>query len=178
MAVERATDPSLRSYSPTSSIRAPSEADYDVSIAESITLEPHTDHNRHDAESSTPMSESVATLIPVVSPGETLIATPRKTDEREEVDNAPPSPKPAALTVTEPVKTHVPSLSISKTATASSAEEIVSRGRAIVSEAFSSRSSSASAATTSGLGKSLLGKGKIDAKAQDDFIALMLGKKK
>jgi hypothetical protein len=155
MAVERATEPSLRSYSPTSSTRAPSDADYmetpaldpvspRLGLGESVT------HLEFDPP-MTPIHESVATLIPVGSPQGTLVATPEK--EASHLETAEDYV----------VVSGVPF------------DAVGAQGN--VSDLSGSWNAGSANASSSAGGKALLGRGKIDPKAQDEFIAYMMGKK-
>ena len=142
MAVERATEPSLRSYSPSSSIRGVAS---DIDYAESHQFDATAGHEQLIAP-TTPMTESAMTLVPAESPQETLVASPVKehTELTESSQHNLP-PIPSALT----------------------------ENKANKSDAVPSPSTVAMPPP----GKVLLGKGKIDPKAQDDFIAYMLAKK-
>jgi len=138
-------------------------------MTDSIVLEPHA----VPFVPSTPMSGSIATLIPHDSPGETLVATPRK-EREEEFVVIPPALEMKVETSASAVVSGPLSATVSSVAGASS---LPTSG--VVSGGTSSRASSVSVSAPAGpgLGKALLGKGKIDPKAQDDFIAFMLGKK-
>ena len=170
MAVERATEPSLRSYSPTSSIRASSELDYDISVPDSMPLDINSASDTAPRgpfvfTPSTPMSASVATLIPVDSPAETLMDSPRKEREDDLV---------ASAAVSQPPAPEIPATTTAPT------EENGSVTSSVIGASVQNGGAGAgvsSGSSTSAMGMGLLRKGKIDAKAQDDFIAYMLGKK-
>lgn len=155
MAVERATEPSLRSYSPTSSIRAPSDTDYMeapayIPVSPIPIMEESVTHLNFDPP-MTPINESVATLAPVESPQGTLVASPLKeASHLEAVDDYVVVPSVPAENV---------------------------GGQRSVSDGSGSWNAGTSNASSSGNGNTLLGRGKIDAKAQDAFIAFMMGKK-
>jgi hypothetical protein len=151
MAVERATEPSLRSYSPTSSIRAASEADYNEAVpalhltsptmSESVAAIPYAPN--------TPTAASVATLVAAESPQATVVGSPAKTESGIE------SGEESYIVVS------------------SAPSESAGMTESSVIETDKTQGTSSSVPT---VGK-LLGRGKIDAKAQDDFIAFMMGKK-
>jgi hypothetical protein len=178
MAVERATEPSLRSYSPTSSIRAVSEADYAESVP-ALNLSPHAIVSPHSTVddmsdslamtesvtttvqySRTPMSGSVATLVANDSPQGTGTGTPKdSTEYGEDSFIVVPSENSGMIELVHGGKENV--------------------GGKVEHLAKMEKSSSAQASVSApavGAGR-LLGRGKIDAKAQDDFIAFMMGKK-
>jgi hypothetical protein len=140
MAVERATEPSLRSYSPTSSIRAPSEADYTDSVPALNLVSPATmsDSVGTLQYTRTPMSESLATLVTTESPQQ-------MTNPKE--DSVAESGEGSFIVV-------------------SSAQ----------SEGETSLGKAEGSVPVAPVGN-MLGRGKIDPKAQDDFIAFMMGKK-
>lgn len=155
MAVERATEPSLRSYSPTSSTRAPSDADYtETSTYIPVSPAPPMDESVRPLDfipSMTPINESVATIVAVESPQGTLVASPDKeashleaADDYVVVSGVPP-------------------------------ESVGTQGS--VSDISGSWNAGSVKASASGSGNALLGRGKIDPKAQDAFIAFMMGKK-
>jgi hypothetical protein len=155
MAVERATEPSLRSYSPTSSTRAPSDTDcmetpaLDL-VSPSLAIGEYVTRLEFDPP-MTPINESVATLVPVQSPQETLVATPEK-----EVSHLEAADDYVVIS-------GVPF------------DNMGAQGS--VSDMSASWNAGGVNASSSARGKALLGRGKIDPKAQDDFIAYMMGKK-
>jgi hypothetical protein len=179
MAVERATEPSLRSYSPMSSVRAVSEADY-ADVVPALNLSPHAmvggySHSMADDSMSdsvamtesvtttvqysrTPMSGSVATLVANDSPQRT--GSPKdSTEYGEDSFIVVPSENPGMTELVHGGKEN--------------------DGRKVEHLAKMEKSNSAPASVSApavGTGR-LLGRGKIDAKAQDDFIAFMMGKK-
>ena len=172
MTVERATDPSLRSYSPTSSIRAPSEADYTASTppppAVNIPSPPHLSapHSITDPPFYHPrqidhleMSESVSTLHE--SAGEPSSASSiSKKQAAEESRTFQKSVEEAGASAIIVIKEDVPAMPPPQ----ETGHRTVEVRRRITTAPPPSA-------------KAFLGKGKIDAKAQDDFIAFMLGKK-
>lgn len=125
---------------------------------------------------STPMAESVVTLIPVESPAETLVATPRKEpEEREEEFVVVPSVVVEASVRDIGTSAAAPAES---GANASGSESMsIGTGAGASSSGSATGTGSASSSVGVALGKALLGKGKIDPKAQDDFIAFMMGKR-
>jgi hypothetical protein len=135
------TPNSLRSYSPSSSIRGvASDIDYTESHPFDATRVPE-----QLIAPTTPMTESAMTLVPAESPQETLVASP--------VEEHPQLP--------EPEQQDSPPIPAS-----------LKKNKA-------SKSDAAPCPATVAVpppGKALLGKGKIDPKAQDDFIAYMLAK--
>jgi len=140
MAVERATEPSVRSYSPTSSLPAPSEAEEVLSISPGISPASPIETIAEEQESQTPtpgpICESVAPVAPQESP---------------ETEVTPPA-------------------AINRDFSANKARSVsISGSEGTWSFVGTSRPVSGE--------KNLLGKGKIDAKVQDDFINFMLGKK-
>jgi hypothetical protein len=156
MAVERATEPSLRSYSPTSSIRAASEADYtDSPPPAGLGFSPSHSLGFFVPSPSTPLNESVATLVPLGSPQGTLVGSPEKEKEKES--------GPQNETALEDF------VVVSGRSSAAPSEGVAERVR--------ESSTVAAAAAGPGSGKTFLSRGRIDAKAQDDFIAFMMGKK-
>jgi len=160
MAVERATEPSLRSYSPTSSIRGgASDADYNDSPP-SGQLNFSPSHSVNFVPSpSTPLTESVATLVPFESPQGTLVDSPAK--DKETSASAQNNETSEDFVV---VSSGTPSAVPSETAVERARESTVP-------------APSTSAPSTERRAKPFLGLGRIDAKAQDDFIAFMMGKK-
>jgi len=160
MAVERFTEPSLHSFSPTSSIRGtPSDADFSEQPSplnfSSPTPQTSPAH-RHFASSDvkdSPLGASTATLVGGDSPkslsDQSLYHEQRASGEGGDdyvVVSGTPSERNWGLS-----------------------SSMMSTGSANAGWG----TSSSSIAT----GKAFLGKGKIDAKAQDEFIAFMLGKK-
>lgn len=160
MAVERATEPSLRSYSPTSSIRGgASDADYNESPPSASLNFSSPSHSLNfvpPAEPSTPLTGSVATLVPFESPQGTLVDSPQKEKEM----NAQSNEASDDFVV------------VSGTPSAAPSETAADR-------AGGSTSTSTVAVTPgpSGISKPFLSRGRLDAKAQDDFIAYMMRKK-
>ena len=149
MAVERATEPSLRSYSPTSSIRAASEVDYNELPALNLASgHPMSESvpTLHYSPINASMTESVATLVAIESPQGTVVGSPAKDNSVSESE--------------EYIVVSAPS------------ENAGMGDSTFVADAGKSEGSTSAPA----VGK-LLGRGRIDAKAQDDFITFMLGKK-
>ena len=175
MAVERATEPSLRSYSPTSSIRAPSDADFTESsppplnFASDDMATPEPGHEEFHYPTESPMTESVATLVPTDSPKSVATAAAARGNESgDDYVVVSSAVSETAATAGGGVATGL----------SSSVVDISMKGGIDVS-AKSGVSTSNSGTSTPAVvtGKAFLGKGRIDAKAQDDFIAFMLGKK-
>jgi hypothetical protein len=155
MAVERATEPSLRSYSPTSSIRAASDADFNDSASGGLAFSPsHSLNFAAVGAPSTPMNESVATLVPFESPQGTLVDSPAR--EKETSHN-------------EASEDYV--------VVSGSSSTVPSESAGVDKPSTSTASATPSSIAPSGSGKTFLSRGRIDAKAQDDFIAFMMGKK-
>ena len=126
---------------------------------------------------STPMTESVGTVIPMESPAETLVATPRKeSEEREEGFIVVPSVV-AEASVRD--ITAFGGAAPAESVVTASGSESMSIETGVVASPGGSATGTGSATSSVGvaLGKALLGKGKIDPKAQDDFIAFMMGKR-
>jgi hypothetical protein len=173
MAVERATEPSLRSYSPTSSIRASSDADYGESppsLNFSSPIRPPTasteplgqQQPNYPPRTKSPMTESVSTLVATDSPQKPPLDSEcsgsRENGSGEEYIVVSSTTSEVALAASSGIGSSMLDLS-----------ESSSKNKGVIN------SGSSSPAIVSG--KALLGKGKIDAKAQDEFIAFMLGKK-
>jgi hypothetical protein len=175
MAVERATEPSLRSYSPTSSIRAASDADFTESSPPPLnfashhmtTPEPHHQEFHYPTES--PMTESVATLVPTDSPKSVTATAPARGNE----------PKDDADVVVSTAVSETAATYSSATGFSSSVVDVSAKSAIDVSAKSEVSTSNAGTSPPALVptGKAFLGKGRIDAKAQDDFIAFMLGKK-
>jgi hypothetical protein len=169
MAVERATEPSLRSYSPTSSIRAPSDADYTESppalnfAHHHIASEPLQQQFHPYPTMESPMAESVATLVPTDSPKSMSAAETSIT--KIDTFDAP------AMKGNNSGDDYVVASSTVPEATGGGL------GSSVVDISGLSEKNEAPANPPVVAGKAFLGKGKIDPKAQDDFIAFMLGKK-
>jgi hypothetical protein len=146
MAVERFTEPSLRSFSPTSSIRGtPSDADYTEQqpALNFNSPTPHASPSRNFVDS--PLAASTATLVPGDSP-KSLPEQPDGGDEYVVVSGTP-------------------------------SERNWGLSSSMVSVASTSAGGAGSGSSSMSPGKAFLGKGRIDARAQDEFIAFMLGKK-
>lgn len=160
MAVERATEPSLRGSSPTSSIRAPSDSDYIEAspppplnfASHHMTPNPRQQFRYNSGES--PMAESVATLVPTDSPKSLL-----------ELGESPT----AVAKGNESGDDYV--------VLSSESEGTSGAIRSPADVSGKSSGVTSSVPFIPATGKAFLGKGRIDAKAQDDFIAFMLGKK-
>jgi hypothetical protein len=167
MAVERATEPSLRSYSPTSSIRAPSDADYSESppalnfVHQQRSMSPEPSQQFHYPMES-PMTESVATLIDTDSPKSISAIEPPTSSATVSVGFEKPW--------TGPGDDYVISSAMSEVTTTGSGLQPPGD---LPESSAKSEVNGGSAAT----GKVFLAKGKIDPKAQDDFIAFMMGMK-
>lgn len=157
MAVERATEPSLRSYSPTSSIRASSELDFAESSSQFPLDTPSPNHrSSHDVPSrescpptSSPRADSIATLVSGDSPAKNETHEGNGSGDGYVVISSTTSESATGAASRIDL---IPAASSMKTGLGRSTSSIVS-------------------------GKALLGKGKIDPKAQDEFIAFMLAKK-
>jgi len=144
----------LRSYSPTSSIRAASDADFNESPSAGLNYSPSHSLNFVAPSPSTPLTESVATLVPFESPQGTLVDSPARekdNSQNETSDDYVVVSGTSSVAPSESAGTDKPSRSTTNTAP--------------------------SATAPSASGKTLLSRGRIDAKAQDDFIAFMTGKK-
>jgi len=170
MAVERATEPSLRSYSPTSSIRAPSDADFNESsppplnFASHHMTTPEPSHQEFHYPTESPMTESVATLVPTDSPKSVTTTGAGKGNESGD----------EYVVVSSAASETAVATGGSVTTGLSSTVVDVSPKSGVGSSSGGGGTSTPAAVAT---GKAFLGKGRIDAKAQDDFIAFMLGKK-
>ena len=176
MAVERATEPSLRSYSATSSIRAPSDIDFNESsppplnFASHHMTTPEPGHQELPYLTESPMTESVVTLIPTDSPKSITIPGAAKGNESGDdyiVVSSAASETAAAIA----------GVSVAPCLGSSVVDVSAKSGVDVSARAGVGNSSGTSTPVAIASGKAFLGKGRIDAKAQDDFIAFMLGKK-
>ena len=139
----------MRSYSPTSSIRAASDADFNESPSGGLNYSPSHCLSFAAPSPSTPLTESVATLVPFESPQGTLVDSPareKENSQNEASEDYVVVSENSGVAPSERAGTDKPSRSTTNTAPSAS-------------------------------GKTLLSRGRIDAKAQDDFIAFMTGKK-
>ena len=174
MAVERATEPSLRSYSPTSSIRAPSDVDFTESsppplnFASHDITTPEPGHQEFHYPTESPMTESVATLVPTDSPKSVTTAAAARGNESGD-----------DYVVVSSAASKTAATGGGATGLSSSVVDVSAKSGIDVSakSGASTSNTGTSPPAVVATGKAFLGKGRIDAKAQDDFIAFMLGKK-
>ena len=160
MAVERFTEPSLHSFSPASSIRGtPSDADFNEQPFplnfNSPASQTSPGHRHFDSSRvrDSPLAASTTTLVPGDSPKS--LSDVSLHHEGRACNEGGDDYVVVSATPSE-------------------------RNWGLSSSIISTGSIGAGGSTASSsiaTGKAFLGKGKIDAKAQDEFIAFMLGKK-
>ena len=115
------------------------------------------------------MTESVATLVPTDSPKSVTTATAARGNDSNDNDDV----------VVSTAASETAATCCSATGLSSSVVDVSAKSGIDVSakSGVSTSNTGTSPPAVVPTGKAFLGKGRIDAKAQDDFIAFMLGKK-